>query len=357
MTADHDRVQRSTWRGALRGQLRNMIGFGVSAACIGFMAWQIDFRQVGTAIANFKWPYLLMGLAALAIDYATRILRWTIMLRAAGAPASFSRCVAPFLGSIALNNVLPARIGDVIRAFVFPTALGITKTASTGSLVLERLLDLATVLCFLTAALLAFPNAVIPDGVKLSATLLAILTFAGLIVVVAFSGLLSRLCLTWSDRDVGKSRPLIRRGLAAGGSLLASFKAMSRPADLAIMVALSVVIWAGEAGFYGAFLAGFGISTSPAAAALVMAMATLATLVPSSPGYVGPFHLAAYAAITILGSAAEVAASFAVLAHAGIWLPTTIAGVLSILANPGLFGGIKPEVSRSVPGPSGASTE
>jgi uncharacterized protein (TIRG00374 family) len=321
----------------LRGQLRNIAGFGVSVACIAFMAWRIDFHQVGAAIVSFKWPYLLVGLLALSSDYGVRILRWSIMLRAAGAPSSFSRCVAPFLGSIALNNVLPARLGDVIRALVFPTALGITKTASTGSLVLERLVDLATLLCFLTAALLYFPDAAVPESVKFSATTLAVLTFVGLVSVVLFSGLFSQILLRWSDRDFGKRTLLVTRTLLAVSSLLSSFKMMSRAPVLLTIFALSVLVWGGEAGLFWAFLVGFGIAASPAAAILVMAIATLATLVPSSPGYVGPFHLAAFTAISILGGSPEVAASFAVLVHAGIWLPTTFAGAVSILMNPSLF--------------------
>jgi hypothetical protein len=332
-------------RSRLLGQMRNILGVAVSAACIAFMVWRIDFHQVGTAIASFRWSYLLVGLLALVVDYSVRILRWRIMLGAAGAHTSFSRCVAPFLGSIALNNVLPARLGDAIRAFVFPSALGITKTASTGSLVLERLMDLATLLCFLTLAIMAFPNATIPESIKVSAISLAAVTLVGLISVVAFSGPLARLAAFGAARDYGRRTELARKLLLALQSLLVGFRAMSRPRVLIIVIVLSALVWAGEAVFFWAFLAGFGISASPAAAALTMAIATLATLVPSSPGYVGPFHLAAYAATTILGSSPEVAASFAVLTHAGIWLPTTLAGAVAILANPSMFGGRKKQLS------------
>lgn len=333
-------------RAALLGQMRNIIGFAVSVACIGFMAWQIDFQRVSTAIASFKWSYLLIGMFALLFDYSIRIMRWSIMLSAAGAHTSFSRCTAPFLGSIALNNVLPARLGDVIRAFVFPSALGITKVASAGSLVLERLLDLATLLCFLSLALLAFPDATVPEGIKLSATILAVVTFVGLISVVVFSGLFAHLALSISTREFGRRTALVRKVLLTLHSLLIGFRAMSRPRVLGVVVVLSALVWAGESCFFWSFLAGFGISASPAAAALAMAIATLATLVPSSPGYIGPFHLAAYAATTILGSPPEIAASFAVLAHAGIWLPTTFVGAVAILTNPGLFGGSKKHLSN-----------
>jgi uncharacterized membrane protein YbhN (UPF0104 family) len=133
--------------------------------------------------------------------------------------------------------------------------------------------------------------------------------------------------------------------LTGCAALLASFQAMSRAPVLVGIFALSLLAWAGETGLFLAFLKGFGISATPASAAIVMTMATLATLVPSSPGYVGPFHLAAYAAMTILGSPADMAASFAVLTHAGLWLSTTLAGGIAILSNPGLFGGRRLELA------------
>ena len=72
-----------------------------------------------------------------------------------------------------------------------------------------------------------------------------------------------------------------------------------------------------------------------------MAIATLATLVPSSPGYVGPFHLAAFAGITFLGGTNEQAASFAVLSHLGVWVPTTLAGAVAIASTPDMFRGLR----------------
>ena len=127
--------------------------------------------------------------------------------------------------------------------------------------------------------------------------------------------------------------------LAAG--LLAAFAAMLRPSVLAALVLASVLVWIGEAGLFLFMLQGFGLAAGPAQAVIVMAVATLATLVPSSPGYVGPFHLAAYTAVSLLGGDAVVAAGFALLAHLALWLPTTLAGALGILATPELFRGLR----------------
>ena len=58
---------------------------------------------------------------------------------------------------------------------------------------------------------------------------------------------------------------------------------------------------------------------------------------PSSPGYVGPFHLAAFTAVSLVGGTVDQAASFAVIVHLALWLPTTIAGMIAIGMDPELF--------------------
>ena len=68
-----------------------------------------------------------------------------------------------------------------------------------------------------------------------------------------------------------------------------------------------------------------------------MALSTLATLAPSSPGYIGPFHFAASTAIVILGGEEILAAAFALIAHLCVWVPTTLLGIIAMLVNPTLF--------------------
>ena len=301
------------------------------------MVWLVDIRGMIKAISGFAWIYLLAGLASLALDYAARIARWRMMLSAAGAQVSIRGCAAAFLGSVALNNILPARLGDVVRALVFPAAIGVTKTISTGSLVMERLVDLATILVFLIGGIATFGSTELPAGIRTSAIILAAVSSIALLGLFLFSGALSELCRRAVTRNFGRYDLSMKRLLVTLAGLFGSFEAMSRPRTLVGLFFLSVVIWAGEAGLFWALLVGFGFPAGPAAAAITMAIATLATLVPSSPGYVGPFHLAAFAAISMLGGQPDQAASFAVLAHAALWLPTTAVGLLFILINPSLF--------------------
>lgn len=306
------------------------LGLLVSLACLTFIVHKIDFVQAGKAFQSFKWQFFALGTVSLAFGYCIRIFRWSYILSAAGAKVGFRQCAAPFLGSIAMNNVLPLRLGDIVRALVFPAVIGVQRTVATSSLVMERLVDLMTLVVWLAVSLYLVPHLTASAWVKETAVLLAITGTIALLAIFTLSGTIAR--------RLGATDSKLLRTLA---SLLEGFDAMSRAQVLTSVFGLSLLVWIGEAGLFYSLLVGFGLPATPAVAMIIMAIATLATLVPSSPGYVGPFHLAAFAGISLLGGTNDQAASFAVLSHLGLWVPTTIAGAVAIAAAPDMFKGLR----------------
>lgn len=328
----HDKDDAGAGKGGA-GWIKHIAGLAITVLCIVVIARKVDFSEVLAALERFHWPYLVLGIASLAAGYGLRILRWSILLGATGAPVTFRNCAAPFLGSIALNNVLPLRVGDLVRALVFPTAMGVSKTTATSSLVMERLIDLMTLLCCLAIGLFAIRTAVVPPMIARSAVSLAIGGGVVLVLGLLFSGAIARLLARQAVQRSGG----VARLLTTIASLFEGFAAMARPRVLILAVLVSMLIWVGESGLFYCVMLGFGLPATPLMALLVMAIATLSTLVPSSPGYVGPFHLAAFAAISLVGGTAAQAGSYAVLCHLALWLPTTLAGALAIWTRPGLF--------------------
>jgi uncharacterized membrane protein YbhN (UPF0104 family) len=70
------------------------------------------------------------------------------------------------------------------------------------------------------------------------------------------------------------------------------------------------------------------LGLSPADILLVTAIANLATLIPSSPGYVGPFEAGVLLALVgAIGLERELALSYAVVVHAALYFPITIWGL------------------------------
>jgi uncharacterized protein (TIRG00374 family) len=319
--------------------IRQVLGVGISVVCLVLVFRKVDFEQLKLALENFKWHFVALGLASLAIDYAMRIQRWAVMLRAGGAKVSGWNCAAPFLGSITLNNVLPFRAGDLVRALVFPAAIGVRRVTATASLLLERLVDMLTLLLSLGIGLSLSPVAKMPEWLGRSVTALAIVGVIALVLIVTLHRPIVRLLVHIESRLLQRNVAKLANVFAVIAQLTRDIGEMSRPRTLLTLVLLSMVIWIGETGLFWAVLRGLNIDSGFPAALTIMAVATLSTLVPSSPGYVGPFHLAAYSAAVMLGGTAAQAASFAVLAHLGLWLPTTLAGGIAILAKPALFKG------------------
>ncbi|WP_083447171.1 lysylphosphatidylglycerol synthase transmembrane domain-containing protein [Azoarcus sp. CIB] len=325
--------------GRARGLGPHLVGWGISGACLLFIASQIKLDEIREALSIFHWPYLLLGVLSLAFGYTMRVVRWALMLHAAGAPIGVGRCFAPFLGSIALNNVLPLRLGDVVRALVFPSSIGLSRVTAAGSLLMERLVDLLTLLVCLGVGLTLSGGVDIPAWVGQTAMSLSVLGGLALVLVFLFSGAIANRIHRFCDEaDTGSARS---KALRAARDLLRSFELMSRLPALAALFLVSALVWLGETGLFLSVLSGFGLDNGLPLAMVIMAIATLSTLVPSSPGYVGPFHLAAYAAISMVGGSSAQAASFAVLSHLGLWLPTTLAGAVAIAANPNMFRGLR----------------
>lgn len=324
---------------------KHIIGGTITLLCLFVIAKQVDFAEAFDVLKNFQWSLLVLAIISLAFGYSLRIFRWSIMLSATGSSTPWRNCVAPFLGSIALNNVLPFRIGDIVRALIFPASMGITKTTATSSLLMERLIDLLTLLGCFAVGIMIVQKASIPAVIIESTTFLAIVGGVALLMIFLFSGSLARLFHRLAHIDNDNTKPR-KQGKVSElyilvSKLLNSFQVMSKPRVLFSVTSISMMVWIGESGLFYFLLLGFGFDSNPALAIVVMSISTLSTLVPSSPGYVGPFHLAAFTAVSMLGGTSAQAGSFAILAHLTLWLPTTIAGAIAILMRPELFQAIR----------------
>lgn len=310
---------------------RNLLGILISFLCLAFIFSKINLKEIYIAIEQFHWSFLILGAFSILFGYSIRIIRWATLLRAAGAQIQNKQCVAPFLGSIALNNVLPMRLGDAIRAFIFPTSMGVGRIIATGSLVIERLIDLGTLLIVVILGILFESTIHLP--MWLSHTILSLTIFVVISMCLVF--LCSSKLAFWSAKF-----KTYHRFFGVISDLLITFQSMSRFHVLLIVFSLSLLVWIGESGIYWSLLSGFNLKSGPFIALTVMGIATLATLIPSSPGYIGPFHLAAYTAVSMLGGTPSQAASFAVLSHLTLWLLTTFIGSLALLLNPKLFSSV-----------------
>jgi uncharacterized protein (TIRG00374 family) len=217
------------------------------------------------------------------------------------------RHAATYIG-FGINNVLPARAGEVTKAFVLNRAAGVPLGVALGSVVAERLLDAVAVFLMLLASLALGAL----EGSAAGHIEASQLIWVGA-VIAALSGTVlaaarwprgfTRL-ITWTSRVIGLGR-FASRLETISLSLLGGLEALRYPGRGLIALAESFAIWSLTAVMYWTGMLAFGVTGPGVAGAMfVTSVVALAIAIPSSPGQFGPFEagvrlaLAAYAVPT-----------------------------------------------------------
>lgn len=312
---------------------RVIVGVLVSVAALMVVLRDFDGAQLASALQHAHWYWIAAGIASLAIGYALRIRRWAAILANDASVLSFRACAAPFLASLALNNVMPLRAGDFVRALVFPRAIGISRARATASLILERLLDVVTILLALAIAVCFGPGESLPAWIATSAVVLAVMA-------TVLMGLIFILGHAVGDRMHASDG--VATGLRAGWmrafrDMVRTLRDTLRPGVFGGLLLLSAAAWIAEAGLYWAVSMALGLGFGFFSALFVCAVAVLSTLIPSAPGYIGTFHLAVYSAVLGVTGDPSGALSFALVSHLAFWVPTTAVGAWIMIRDPGLW--------------------
>lgn len=318
--------------------IKLFLGLSISAVCIYLIFKKIDIQDVVSVLAEARWEVAAIALLFLAIDYFFRIVRWRVLLNVSADKAlSTSACWSPFMGSIMLNNVLPFRAGDIVRSIVFPNSMGISRILATSSVLLERLIDLLTLFVLLSISIILLSGSAIPDYVKFWSPIMAVGSIGGLLCIM-FCGKILSIPIFQKLLSSIKETAAPQGGIKA---LLFDFSnSLNRMTEYRITfknLTLSFLIWVCEAIFFLFIIKAFGVEVTLVHAIFVMAFSTLSTLIPSSPGYFGTFHLVAIFALEAVGVSVATAGGIAVALHLFLWGSTSLVGAVAILGNPRLM--------------------
>jgi glycosyltransferase 2 family protein len=224
----------------------------------------------------------------------------------------------------AVNNVLPARLGELARAGMLAQSSGLPFVQSLTVTLLERVMDgLCLLLLLLIAARMAPEVGLVHGMLEFGGLVFGIAAFGVLLAVAAPSTLLnvtSRASHLMGARVHGLAVTVVSQ-LVAGVSYIRTV-----PSAL-VAFGLSIAVWSFEAGMFLALLPAFGIAADPWLAAVAMCVTNLGILAPSTPGFIGPFHFFCMQAVLAAGVERSTAFSYAALVHLSFYVPITLWGV------------------------------
>jgi uncharacterized protein (TIRG00374 family) len=306
----------------LKRNVQVAVGVAVSLVCLWLAFRGLALAEVGRALAGARYWLLAPALALYFAGVGVRAVRWRrLLLPVADVPSGrlFPIVVIGYMA----NDVLPARLGEVVRCYVLRRREGVPTSTGLGTVLLERVMDGITMLAFMGAALPFLPFS--PALYRLLAGAAAVFgTGAAVLVLLATRpGLAARVAeATTRVLPAGPRERLRGFALAFFGGLAALGGA---GATLRIF-ALSCAAWLLEAGMYLVLMFAFPMVPSPALAVLTTAVANLGTLIPSSPGYVGVFDFLGRSVLGQSGVPGATALAYVLVLHAALALPVTLLG-------------------------------
>jgi uncharacterized protein (TIRG00374 family) len=338
---------------------RFLLGLLISAAFLFYAFRGQDYGAIVDSLRGVNYWLLVPALVLYILGVVARAFRWSVLLRPVKHIETKELLPITAIGFMA-NNVLPLRTGEVVRSFVLSRNHGVRKTAALATIAVERICDGLTMVGFMLVAALF---------IDFTSELRHVMTIAVILFAIAI-GILG--VMTFAE---GSRVRLMKFGLrflpvSVGGrvehiadSFFSGLAALRSPQAMGLVALSSLVAWSFEASMYWVIARAFGGSVEAvmgvAETLLTTGVANLATLVPSSPGYVGPFEAGVKTVVEgALKAPAAQALSYAILVHAALWFPVTLWGAVEwSRMHLSLKQVAAEEVAEPVPATSGAHSE
>ena len=332
------------------GSVKFWIGFGASGVLLVLFFLTVDLRRMLEALADANYWFVPPAIGLYLISVLFRTLRWQRLLRHMR-PVGVVRLYPVVVVGYMANNLLPMRMGELVRSYYVGEREGISKTSALVTIFIERLLDALTLLLFIAVIAIFAPVIGLAEAFQGSHGLVWLLV--GMMLVVLFVAAFATLLLM-------AFRPLKARalGIALVGPLpgglevrmrqlidlvLEGLVALRSPRTLMVLFLLSIPVWLLEAGLF--FLIGLSfdlndvynnLTEMAVAMVLVTAIANIGSSIPLAPGGVGLFEWVARETLVLLPLAtveAAVATGYVAVVHFSLLVPMIVLGQVFLWAH------------------------
>jgi len=309
-----------------RGRWHAVFIAGLTVLLLYLFLRNIDLAGLWRALVRAHPLYIAGAVLVTLQTYLIRARRWQSLLDPIG-PSRFRTALRTTVIGFAVSFLVP-RAGEVVRPYLLARREGLPASATFATIIVERLLDLVTVL-LLFAASLPLIRIDVGSDVRASGIVAAVSAGVALIVLFVSAGHPERLA-GWAER-LGRWLPGRLGGLLAGfvRTFAEGLAVMRQPGRLAVAAAWSVPLWLSLA--LGIWLTSraFDLTFSYPGTFLVMLVLVVGVAVPTPGGSVGAFHVAYLWAVTrFFGLNEEAVAAAGVVLHAVSFLPVTFVGLV-----------------------------
>ena len=314
----------------MRPGWRAAIGAVLSAALIYWTLHGISASDVAHRLSQSDPLLWIAATFCATVIFLLRARRWQTILEPVAGRLSLGALWRSTAIGMMVNNVVPARAGEIARAFALTRETPVPFATSLASLAVDRLFDAIVLLLLAVVALLdpALRSTDTLAGRPLSsfatgAGAFVFVLLAGLYALVFFPNQLLRLFELFARRV---SPSVEERGRRVLRTFIDGLSVLRQPGRFAAVLAWTIAHWLVNAiGFWLAFKA-VGISAPFSAGLFLQAFIALGTAVPALPGFFGVFEYMSVQGLGVYGVSQEQAATWAIGYHLFSFVPITVIG-------------------------------
>jgi len=233
------------------------------------------------------------------------------------------------------NNLLPARAGEVARAYVASKQLPVRFTTALASVGVERVFDGLVMLGLMAVAIAApsFPADTLVGGRSLSTLATSAAVFFGLVLLLAL--LVVHRPAPWLALFGRIARRLLptrgaERVVHWADGIVAGLAVLKSPVRFGGVVFWSLAMWLTNAAAFAVCFKAFGLSVPLEGALLLQGVIGFGVALPSTPGFVGVFEAATLVTLRVYGIESSLAVSYALTYHVTTFIPITVLGLWSL---------------------------
>jgi uncharacterized membrane protein YbhN (UPF0104 family) len=310
----------------------------VFGLCLGaFLVWVLfrntEWHAVYGSIREVKIHWLIVALVLGCSSHFARVQRWSYVIRAAY-PAPFRILFSATQIGFLVNFIVPARVGELVRAYVLASLAKRPLSQSMAMVMLDRVNDIFGLLAIMFTALLAFPsNRSIEFAagtfnnskpLAVSSSLIHPATISMTVFLCVFTLILillylnQALVLRFIDRSIGQiSRKFVDRLSGFFLNFAEGMHIFRSPVELTKSLFFSLLTWGAGVLSVTALMTAFRIDFPWFTPFLMLAMIAVFIIVPVTPGVIGQYHIPVVACLLMVvpGMESDRAKAFAIVAH------------------------------------------
>ena len=306
------------------------LGVLISVLFIGLALRGLRLDEFWNTVQSANYWWLLPGIAVYFVAVWARAWRWHYLLvpiKKIPTKTMFPITTIGYMG----NNIYPARAGEVLRAVILKRREGVSISASLATIIVERIFDGVVMLGFVFVNLPELTKLTGGSGFVGNIQQVAVIgtgVFIGALVIFLLAAMFPQMTIRIGQWFIDRLLPQRLRQQTSGlmHKFLDGLAALRSPFSILMVFVTSLVIWLLETSKYWLVMQAFHFSVTFFALMLMNGIVTLATTIPSAPGYIGTFDAPGIAVLIAYGVNQATATGYTLVLHVALWLPITLVG-------------------------------